>query len=241
MEFLGFTLVDYPETLACSLYLPGCPLRCSYCHNRDLQAYRPLDWDYFESVVLPKIRAQRRMLEALVLSGGEPSSLGAALSHILERLRHEFPGLKLGMHSAGCSPGLILEQFHSGRLDWLGLDLKAPLLSVQSHHLYHRLVNDQGLAQRLSFLLQELYHLAGSIEVEIRLSLTTSVWSPLSIEQELQALVASGFVPANGFSIALQKLRPTELYPATEAGKDAALFRALPRYRAIAPKLIVRD
>ena len=31
-----FTLIDFPEKLACSIFISGCPFRCSWCHNPEL-------------------------------------------------------------------------------------------------------------------------------------------------------------------------------------------------------------
>ena len=39
MEIYGLqklTLLDYPNTRACSIFLGGCPFRCPYCHNYEL-------------------------------------------------------------------------------------------------------------------------------------------------------------------------------------------------------------
>ena len=30
------TLLDYPGVVACTVFLPGCDLRCPYCHNYEL-------------------------------------------------------------------------------------------------------------------------------------------------------------------------------------------------------------
>ena len=30
------TLLDYPGKVACTVFLPGCNLRCPYCHNPSL-------------------------------------------------------------------------------------------------------------------------------------------------------------------------------------------------------------
>ena len=39
-EKIGFlrktTLVDFPEHIACAVFLIGCNLRCPYCYNKDL-------------------------------------------------------------------------------------------------------------------------------------------------------------------------------------------------------------
>ncbi|MDX9802166.1 MAG: anaerobic ribonucleoside-triphosphate reductase activating protein, partial [Spirochaetia bacterium] len=34
--FLKTTLIDYPGRIASTIFLPGCNLRCPFCHNREL-------------------------------------------------------------------------------------------------------------------------------------------------------------------------------------------------------------
>ncbi len=264
MEFIEFTLIDYPDALACSLYLRGCPLRCPHCHSWVLQEYCPVDWAFFEREVLAKIRAHQGMLEAFVLSGGEPSSLDAAtLQRILGGLRNDFPDMKLGMHSAGYNPDMILQQFDERRLDWLGLDLKAPLLSADNDGPYLQAVGasrgrNVQLPKKVKSLLWQLQNLFGAEtrgsvrrSAEIRLTLAPEVWSLTDLEAELRALRAAGFMPSQGFQIALQKVQPTERYPQLETRTEAAawssassaFFQAafLQRLHSIVPELILRQ
>ena len=36
----SFTTVDFPGKLAAVLFCLGCPLRCPYCHNPELQDFK---------------------------------------------------------------------------------------------------------------------------------------------------------------------------------------------------------
>src|SRR5699024_6260878 len=43
------TTLDYPDHLACVIFLQGCPLRCGYCHNAQMLAPRRADaWEWAE-------------------------------------------------------------------------------------------------------------------------------------------------------------------------------------------------
>lgn len=117
-----FSTVDWPGHFAGVVFVQGCPWRCGYCHNRHLQAPEPAPG----ATTWPEIRlwlARRQgLLDAIVFSGGEPTmdpALPAAIADVRAL------GFKVGLHTAGMSPRR-LEAVLPG-LDWVGLDVKAPL------------------------------------------------------------------------------------------------------------------
>jgi pyruvate formate lyase activating enzyme len=115
------TTVDFPGHLAAVVFCQGCPWRCPYCHNPDLQ---PLDksgnlsWESVKSF----LEERSGFLEGVVFSGGEPtihSGLPSAMA-----AAHAM-GLLVGLHSAGMAPERLAQALPF--TDWLGLDIKAPL------------------------------------------------------------------------------------------------------------------
>lgn len=116
-----FSSVDFPGRLAAVVFLQGCPWRCGYCHNPELQPRGSGSGPRW-----PELREwlARRLgrLDGVVFSGGEPT-LDPALPTALDELKAM--GYALGLHTAGLAPhrlgGLL------PRLDWVGLDIKAAL------------------------------------------------------------------------------------------------------------------
>ena len=116
-----FTSIDYPGQLAAVVFVQGCPWRCGYCHNPHLQPRGPgagPDWNE----VLAFLRRRTGLLDAVVFSGGEPT-LDPALPRAIADVRAL--GFKVGLHSAGIYPQRL--QAVLPQLDWVGLDIKAPL------------------------------------------------------------------------------------------------------------------
>ncbi|MFJ1300599.1 anaerobic ribonucleoside-triphosphate reductase activating protein [Pseudomonadota bacterium AL_CKDN230030165-1A_HGKHYDSX7] len=112
-----FSTVDWPGTLAAVVFISGCPWRCHYCHNAELQQRAAhYAWDEVRAF----LATRRGLLDGVVFSGGEPLS-EPCLDALADETRAL--GFRLGLHTAGIYPrrfAALLPQ-----LDWVGLDIKA--------------------------------------------------------------------------------------------------------------------
>lgn len=114
------TTIDYPGgRLSAVVFCQGCPWRCRYCHNPELQPARKANVQRWTQVE-PFLERRRGLLDAVVFSGGEPT-LQPGLEDALVRARSL--GFEVGLHSAGIYPRRLARLLP--RLDWVGLDLKA--------------------------------------------------------------------------------------------------------------------
>jgi len=118
--FEPFTTIDFPGRLAAIVFLQGCPWRCLYCHNPHMQAFMAgrLHWDGIEE----KLAERKGFIDGVVFSGGEPTAQ-SALADALRRVRTL--GLATGLHTNGMFPEKLEPLVPL--LDWVGLDIKAPL------------------------------------------------------------------------------------------------------------------
>jgi pyruvate formate lyase activating enzyme len=115
-----FTTIDFPGALAAVFFCQGCPWRCSYCHNPHLQSCSG-DGAYTWDQIVSFLKMRQGFLEAIVLSGGEPT-LQKDLPEAIKEIRSF--GYQIGLHTAGMFPESlkkILPQIH-----WVGMDIKAP-------------------------------------------------------------------------------------------------------------------
>ncbi|MBA2779658.1 anaerobic ribonucleoside-triphosphate reductase activating protein [Billgrantia kenyensis] len=112
------TTLDYPDHLACVVFLQGCPLRCGYCHNGHMMAPRRGDESEWQAV-REFLESRQGLLEAVVFSGGEPTLHNALPAAVREV---KAMGFKVGLHTAGSYPGRLSRLLPW--LDWVGLDVK---------------------------------------------------------------------------------------------------------------------
>lgn len=115
----AFSTVDWPDMLAATVFLQGCPWSCFYCHNPaliDPRAEGAVSWSDVVDLLCDRIG----LLDGVVFSGGEPT-LQRALLPAMEMVRTL--GFRVGLHTGGAYPGLLgLALPH---VDWVGLDIKA--------------------------------------------------------------------------------------------------------------------
>lgn len=116
------TLMDFPGCLAAIVFTPGCNYDCFYCHNREVLARPPL---LAMEEVMAFLTRRQGLLEGVVVSGGEPT-LHPALPDFFRMLRAM--GYKTKLDTNGSAPQVLRRLMDDGLVDYVAVDLKAPLL-----------------------------------------------------------------------------------------------------------------
>lgn len=115
-----FSLVDYPGTIAAVVFMQGCPWRCPFCHNAELQKIdmpTHFVWEKFTEF----LQGRKKVLDAVVFSGGEPL-VQNALPQAMQEVKTM--GYKIGLHTGGYRPEMLKQILPL--VDWVGFDIKAP-------------------------------------------------------------------------------------------------------------------
>jgi pyruvate formate lyase activating enzyme len=127
MNIAGFvktSFVDYPGKIASVVFTQGCNLRCGYCHNFSL-----LDTNDTSNGILPEeifewLSKRKGMIDAVVVSGGEPT-LQKNLHVFIEELKTM--SLLVKLDTNGTNPDILRTLIEDELLDFIAMDLKAPL------------------------------------------------------------------------------------------------------------------
>lgn len=117
--FTPLSTTDWPGRLAAVVFVQGCPWRCHYCHNVDLQPReggQPGGW----LQALGTLARRQGLLDGVVFSGGEPT-LDPELPDAIDTVRAM--GFQVGLHTAGIYPDKLERILPN--LDWIGFDVKA--------------------------------------------------------------------------------------------------------------------
>ncbi len=124
MKFSGLqkiSLVDYPHKVASVLYTPGCNLRCPFCHNWRI-AVDPKPPFLQEAVALEILEARKKYVDAVVVSGGEPT-MHKELPKFLAKLKEK--GFKVKLDTNGFYPEVLEECL--AYVDYVAMDVKTSL------------------------------------------------------------------------------------------------------------------
>lgn len=125
-HLLPMTLIDYPGRVAAVAFAPGCTFRCPFCHNSELVLpEKTASLELIpENDVFYFLAERRGFLDAVVLSGGEPT-LNGDLPHFIKRVKQL--GLLVKLDTNGSRPDVVEQLLDARLLDYAAMDVKAPL------------------------------------------------------------------------------------------------------------------
>lgn len=121
--FQRLSLCDFPGVPAAVIFLQGCNLNCTFCHNRNLI---PMNSGQ-PGVVLDEIHSylhkRRKKVNGVVVTGGEPT-IHTDLPDLLDGLRNL--KVKIKLDTNGTRPELLKRLIENELVDYVAMDIKAP-------------------------------------------------------------------------------------------------------------------
>ena len=118
------SLIDYPGKVACVIFTQGCNFRCGYCHNPGLVLPETFSDSLDPKDIFAFLHQRKKYLQGVVVSGGEPT-IHADLIVFLSRIKEL--GFAIKLDTNGSHPQRLQEAIHLGLLDFIAMDIKAPL------------------------------------------------------------------------------------------------------------------
>ena len=115
------TLLDFPGTVACTVFTVGCNLRCPFCHNPALVFNPPEDMRMSEEDFFAFLKKRQGILDGVAITGGEPllhSDIGEFIAKIKSM------GYKVKLDTNGTFPDRLEKILAEGNVDYVAMDLK---------------------------------------------------------------------------------------------------------------------
>jgi pyruvate formate lyase activating enzyme len=120
--FIPLTTVDWPGRSACTVFLKGCPARCHYCHNPELQDFGPQIERVDIRQVKDLIKGSKPYISGVVFSGGEPLAQAQNITELVSWAWGQ--SIPVAIQTSGIFPEVLRFLVGEGFVDRLSLDLK---------------------------------------------------------------------------------------------------------------------
>ena len=120
--FIECSLSDWDGHVAAVIWLGGCNFKCGYCFNYDLVLYpenvETIPWKTVDA----KIKAKKKWIDGVVITGGEPTCQ-KGLPELVKEIKKR--GLKVKLDTNGSNPDMLKKLLPE--LDYVAMDIKGPL------------------------------------------------------------------------------------------------------------------
>ena len=175
------SLIDFPDKVSAVVFTYGCNFDCSYCHNTLMKKGLPKESDELiigqisQEELFSFLKERQNFLEGVCISGGEPT-LHQDLADFIKKIRSL--GFKIKLDTNGTNPVVLKDLISQGLLDYVAMDVKAPL----NYQSYQR-VTQREITTFLPLVRQSIKILINSpIDYEFRTTVDKKV---LGVEEVL--------------------------------------------------------
>ena len=115
------TLLDYPDKVACTIFLGGCNYKCPFCHNKDL-VFMPEGFELYEiDDIMSYLNLRKGVLDGVTISGGEPLLQDETIDFIKEI---KSLGYDIKLDTNGNYPQKMIYLLENGYIDYVAIDIK---------------------------------------------------------------------------------------------------------------------
>lgn len=115
-----FTMIDYPNKIACIIFIYGCNFRCGFCHNPELVVDKnPLSFS--EDYIFDFLKKRQKQLDAVCFTGGEP--LLTLKKDFVKKVKEM--GFLVKIDTNGSNPNVLKELIDEGLVDFIAMDIKS--------------------------------------------------------------------------------------------------------------------
>ena len=193
------TLLDFPQKVACTVFMSGCNFRCPFCHNTPLLSGQE---GMSEDELFSFLKKRQGMLDGVAVTGGEPL-LHADIESLLRKIKAMGYAVKLDTN--GSFPERLKGLINAKLVDYVAMDIK------NSPQKYALTAGAEGILPQVEKSVKLL--LSGIVPYEFRTTVVDELheaedfhaigkWIAGASAYYLQGFVDSGNILSDGMSAA---------------------------------------
>jgi len=206
--FIETSLIDWDGKVVSVIFLPGCNFRCPYCQNMDLVDHPEKFKTVPEERIFEYLESHRDFIDGVCITGGEPTiHKDKGLTEFIRHVKQE--GFLVKLDTNGSDPAYIKDLVHKKLIDFVAMDVKAPLEAYNKAVSVK--VDTNMIKESIDFLR------SGEIDYEFRTTIAPTIFGPEEIEDAAKLIagakkyVLQQFEPENCLDIELKKLKPADI------------------------------
>lgn len=125
-SFQSQSLIEYPEKISAVIFLTGCNFRCQYCYVPDLVLPERIKKikGISERKTLSFLKERKKFLDAVVISGGEPT-IHKELPDFIKKIKNL--GYSVGLATNGSNSEMLNFLINNKLIDYVAMDIKQDL------------------------------------------------------------------------------------------------------------------
>ncbi len=128
MKIVGIqpnSLAEWPSHLSFVIFIAGCNFRCPFCYVPNLVF--PEKYNNFKKIkekeVLEQIKKRKEFIDAVCITGGEPT-IHIELYNFIKEIKNKIPKIKIRLETNGSNPKLIGRLIYEKLIDSIAIDIK---------------------------------------------------------------------------------------------------------------------
>lgn len=195
---IDISTIDFPKKLCSVIFFCGCPFRCPFCQNWKL--FLKENCELVETKEILSNIKSNFLIEAITITGGEPTMQINALTELLRGIRSL--GLVTKIDTCGFFPGNIKSLVVDKLLDYIALDIKGPL----QPEIYGSIVGLPKEGHKIVEMVRESLMILSKLDITVEIR-TTIV--PTLIDKESDVISIAKEIKGVDLYV-LQQFRPNE-------------------------------
>jgi len=160
------TLIDYPGRLAATVFLIGCNFKCPWCYSSELVLPEKIKKQpkISEKESLEFLKERKKLLEGLVLCGGEPS-INKKLPALIKKIKKL--GYLVKLDTNGSNPKMLKKLIKTKLIDYVAMDIKLP--KERYPEIFGKRVKIEDIEESIKILKE------GKVDYEFRTTMVPTV------------------------------------------------------------------
>ena len=204
MEIKGFidlSFSDWDQKVSSVIFLPNCNMRCPFCYNVDLVLHPEKLPTIRPERIEGYLKRNREWIDGVVITGGEPT-LHRDLSNLCKKLKQL--GYSVKLDTNGTNPELLRELIEQELIDYVALDVKAPLDTKKYREACG--VDTNKILEKIEKTIHLL--LADEIQYEFRTTLVPTVHTSQDVEEICKKIKGCKKYALQNFKAEVETINP---------------------------------